>query len=167
MSLKKSGHVSWGFKRSAKAWSALCGRAFARGGISLGVASWAGWRLLPKSFGPWNTVYSCFRAWTASGLWAAVLEALSEYADHEFLMLDSTAVRVHAHGCGAQGGQLAQAVACSRSSLSTKIHMTADALGYPLGFVLTGANVSDFDQAKPLIRKYLKPNAYAIMDKGA
>jgi len=44
--------------------------------------------------------------------------------------------------------------------------MTADALGYPLGFILTGANVSDFDQAIPLIRKYLKTNAYAIMDKG-
>jgi len=74
-----------------------------------------------------------------------VLEALSEDADHEFLMIDSTAVRVHAHGCGARGGQLAQAVARSRSSLSTKIHMAADALGYPLGFILTGANVSDFD----------------------
>jgi len=80
-------------------------------------------------------------------------------------MIDSTAVRVHASGCGARGGQLAQAVARSRSILSTKIHMAADALGYPLGFILTGANVSDFDQAKPLIHKYLKPNAYAIMDK--
>jgi len=81
-------------------------------------------------------------------------------------MLDSTAVRVHAHGCGAKGGHLAQAVARSRSSLSTKIHMAADALGYPLGFSLTGANVSDFDQVKPLIRKYLKPNSHAIMNKG-
>ncbi|AHF90688.1 transposase IS4 [Opitutaceae bacterium TAV5] len=44
--------------------------------------------------------------------------------------------------------------------------MACDALGYPLGFILTGANVSDFDQCKPLLTKYLKPGAFAIMDKG-
>jgi len=41
-------------------------------------------------------------------------------------------------------------MARSRSGLSTKIHMACDALGYPLGFILTAANVSDFDQAKLL-----------------
>lgn len=54
----------------------------------------------------------------------------------------------------------------SRASLSTKIHMACDALGYPLGFILTGANVSDFDQCKPLLQRYLKPGTSAIMDKG-
>ena len=44
--------------------------------------------------------------------------------------------------------------------------MAADALGYPLGFILTGANVSDFDQCAPLLRRYLRPGACAIMDKG-
>jgi hypothetical protein len=36
----------------------------------------------------------------------------------------------------------------------------------PLGFILTGANVSDFDQARPLLKAHLQPNAFAIMDKG-
>lgn len=54
----------------------------------------------------------------------------------------------------------------SRSSLSTKLHMACDALGYPLGFILTGANVSDFDQAKPLLKANLRPTAKAILDKG-
>ena len=58
-------------------------------------------------------------------------------------------MRVHAHGFNPVGGQIAQAMARSRSSISTKIHMACDALGYPLGFILTGANVCDFDQAKP------------------
>ncbi len=44
--------------------------------------------------------------------------------------------------------------------------MACDALGYALGFILTGANVSDFDQAKPLLRRHLRPNAHAMMDKG-
>jgi transposase len=44
--------------------------------------------------------------------------------------------------------------------------LACDALGYPLGFILTEANVSDFDQAKPLLKTHLMPNAFAIMDKG-
>ena len=81
-------------------------------------------------------------------------------------MVDSTAMRVHAHGANPAGGQLAQAMGRSKASLSTKIHMACDALGYPLGFILTAANVSDFDQAKPLIHSYLRPNSFALMDKG-
>lgn len=127
----------------------------------------AGWRDLPGTFGPWSSVYSCFRTWTRNGLWSAVLTALGTAArDDEYLLIDSTAVRVHAHGAGPAGGQLAQAMGRSKASLSTKIHLACDALGYPLGFILTGANVSDFDQAKPLLRSHLRPGAHVIMDKG-
>jgi len=125
-----------------------------------------GWRDLPVAFGPWQTVYSCFRAWSRNGLWQAILKALSAGADHEYLLIDSTAVRIHAHGAGPPGGQLAQAMGRSKASLSTKIHLASDALGYPLGFILTGANVSDFDQCRPLLRDYLRPGAHVIMDKG-
>ena len=127
----------------------------------------APWRDLPASFGSWKSVYDRFRAWTDNGLWTAILAGLSgPLRDDEHLMIDSTAMRVHAHGANPPGGQTAQAMARSRSSISTKIHLACDALGYPLGFILTGANVSDFDQAKPLLRLYLKPGANAIMDKG-
>lgn len=126
-----------------------------------------GWRDLPVAFGPWSSVYSCFRTWTRSGLWQSILTALSDSSrDDEYLMIDSTAVRVHAHGAGPAGGQLAQAMGRSKASLSTKIHLACDALGYPLGFLLTGANVSDFDQCKPLLRAHLRSGAFAIMDKG-
>lgn len=127
----------------------------------------AGWRDLPASFGPWQSVYSVFRAWMRSGLWQAIHAGLSEAArDDEYLMIDSTAVRIHAHGAGPAGGQLAQAIGRSKASLSTKIHLACNALGYPLGFILTGANVSDFDQCLPLLRSHLRPNARVIMDKG-
>lgn len=81
-------------------------------------------------------------------------------------MVDSTSCRVHQDASGPAGGQLAQAMGRSRASLSTKIHMACDALGYPLGFILTGANVSDFDQCKPLLQRRFSPGACAIMDKG-
>lgn len=54
----------------------------------------------------------------------------------------------------------------SPSSLSTKIHLACDTLGYPLSFVRICANVSDFDQAKPLLMNHLRPTVPAIMDKG-
>lgn len=119
------------------------------------------------AFGPWQSSYDRFRAWTDNGLWTAILGVLSQPAqDNEYLMIDSTALRVHAHGANPQGGQTAQAMGRSRSSLSTKIHLACDALGYPLGFILTGANVADFDQAKPLLHRYLRSCGCAIMDKG-
>ena len=131
------------------------------------MRSGAPWRDLPAGFGPWQTTCDRFRSWTRSGLWAALLRGLSDrLRDDEALMVDSTAMRVHAHGANPAGGQLAQAMGRSRSSLATKIHLACDALGYPLGFVPTGANVSDFDQAKPLLKTHLHPAALAIMDKG-
>jgi len=122
---------------------------------------------LPECFGSWKSVYDRFRAWTANGLWPAILGGLSARGcDNEYLMIDSTAVRMHAHGANPPGGQTAQAMGRSRSSLSTKVHVACDALGYPLGFILTAANVSDFDQAKPHLRRHLQPHSHAIMDKG-
>jgi putative transposase len=39
-----------------------------RGGIS--------WRMLPKAYPPWQTVYSCFRRWKQKGLWKRMHQAL-------------------------------------------------------------------------------------------
>jgi len=35
-----------------------------------------------------------------------------------------------------------------------------------VSFILTGANVSDFDQARPLLGRHLQPTAFAISAKG-
>jgi transposase len=122
---------------------------------------------LPTCFGPWETIYSSFRRWTRNGRWQAVLDYLSAaQRDDEYLMVDSTSARVHQDAAGPVGGQEAHAMGRSRAGLSTKIHLACDALGYPLGFILTGANVSDFDQCKPLLNKHLKAGSAAIMDKG-
>jgi transposase len=127
----------------------------------------APWRDLPAVFGKWKSVYDRFRAWSRAGWWSAILHALSDRSrDDEYLLIDSTAMRVHADAANPAGGQLAQAMGRSKASLSTKVHLACDALGYPLGFILTAANVSDFDQAKPLLAAHLRPTAFAIMDKG-
>ena len=53
-------------------------------------------RDLPERFGPWQSVYSRFRAWTKAGVWEDVLTNLiqQDIVDETTLMLDSTTVKV-------------------------------------------------------------------------
>ena len=57
------------------------------------------WRDLPERFGPWQSVYSRFRAWTKAGVWENVLVQLiqQDIVDETTLMLDSTSIKVHQH----------------------------------------------------------------------
>ena len=57
------------------------------------------WRDLPERFGPWQSVYSRFRAWTKAGVWENILTVLIEQdlVDETTLMLDSTTIKVHQH----------------------------------------------------------------------
>ncbi len=69
----------------------------------------APWRDLPEEFGPWQTVYHHFNAWSSDGTLDAVLktmmDAMSEddEFDHEIWSIDGTIVR--AARCAAGGGK--------------------------------------------------------------
>ena len=60
-----------------------------------------------ERFGPWQSVYSRFRAWTKAGVWEDVLTNLiqQDIVDETTLMLDSTTVKVHQHASGAKKGE--------------------------------------------------------------
>ena len=66
------------------------------------------WRDLPERFGPWQSVYSRFRAWTKAGVWENILTALIEQdlVDETTLMLGSTTIKVHQHASGAKKGDI-------------------------------------------------------------
>lgn len=125
------------------------------------------WRDLPNYFGKWATVYKRFQRWSASGLWNHLLIRLNDlYTDNEYLMIDSTIMRIHQDGSNPKGGQARQAMGKSRGGLSTKVHMACDALGYPLTCVITGGERADAPQAKTLLKRHLKANGYALLDAG-
>jgi transposase len=63
-----------------------------------------------------------------------------------------------------KGGQAAQALGRSRGGFSTKVHVSVDALGNPLRFILTGGQQHDITQADALIADYA--GEYVIADKG-
>lgn len=60
------------------------------------------WRDLPERFGPWKGVHTRFSRWAQTGVWERVFKHLTEEADNEYAMIDSTIVRAHQHSAGAQ-----------------------------------------------------------------
>jgi transposase len=64
----------------------------------------APWRDLPAEFGGWNGVFRRFRRWAKTGVWERIFNALMEDPDFEYLIIDSTIVRVHQHAAGAKKG---------------------------------------------------------------
>ena len=63
-----------------------------------------------------------------------------------------------------KGGHAAQALGRSRGGFSTKIHVSVDALGNPLRFILTGGQQHDITQAEELIAGYA--GEHVLADKG-
>jgi transposase len=60
------------------------------------------WRDLPEGFGHFKTIHTRHTRWSRSGVWKKVFETLSQDADNEYAMVDSTIVRAHQHSAGAK-----------------------------------------------------------------
>jgi transposase len=113
------------------------------------------WRDLPPDFGPWQSVYTRFRRWTKSGLWARLLAMLAGHAAGNRRSVDCTHVKVHRDGANPPGGQTAQRMGKTKGGLNTKIAVMTDALGHVVDMELVAGNLSDsaacarfFDQAR-------------------
>ena len=60
------------------------------------------WRDLPERFGDFRVIHLRHSRWSRRGVWQRVFEALSQDADNEWAMIDSTILRAHQHSAGAK-----------------------------------------------------------------
>jgi putative transposase len=73
-------------------------------GVLWVLRSGAHWHDLPERYGKWKTLHKRFSRWSKAAVWERVFDDLSRDRDNQYLMLDSTLVRVHQQAAAGKGG---------------------------------------------------------------
>ena len=67
----------------------------------------APWRDLPPDLGDWKNTHRRFCRWRDRGVWKHLLDTVIDDPDFEWLMIDSSHIKLHPDGTGARGGNQA------------------------------------------------------------
>ena len=115
------------------------------------------WRMLPKEYGSWNTVYGYFNTWSSDGVWETLMTRLRQKerqrqgrkADPSGACVDSQSVRTATQGqaVGMDGGKYVK---------GRKRHILVDTLGLLLAVLVTSANTSDKVGLRLLLTHYFR-----------
>jgi len=112
------------------------------------------WRMLPKDFPNWSTVYGIFWRWRNDGIWEKIHDALrkkvrraaGKKSTPTVAIIDSQSIRT------AEGGQ-ARGYDASKKITGRKRHLAVDTLGMILVVVVHAANFQDQDGACRVMKK--------------
>jgi putative transposase len=112
------------------------------------------WRLLPRDFPPWQSVYGYYRRWQRGGAWARIHDGLRRLvrqvagrdAQPSAAILDSQTVKTTEQG-GPHGYDAGKKVN------GRKRHVLVDTLGLLLAVVVHPADVQDRDGAKLVLER--------------
>src|SRR5262245_34020745 len=112
------------------------------------LRSGCAWRLLPREFPNWKTVYGIFRSWRDDGTWQKIHDSLRDKlrrregrkTSPSAAIIDSQSVKTTEVG-GERGYDAGKKVN------GRKRHIVVDTLGLILAVVVHPANVQDYDGA--------------------
>jgi len=123
------------------------------------------WRDLPTHFGKWKSVYTRWRRWCRSGLWAAILKCLARRAKGKLRFIDASHIKVHQDASNPAGGQSNQAIGRTKGGLNTKLSALVDNDGHTLWLSLEAGQRADVKAAQPVI-EHLQSGQHLVGDKG-
>ena len=116
------------------------------------VRSGGAWRLLPKDFGPWQTVYGYFRVWCQDWTWRFIHDALRDcLRKTEGRKVAPTAAIVDSQSVKTPDQAGERGYDAAKKLSGRKRHLAVDSLGLILAMKITSAAVQDRDAAKGLI----------------
>lgn len=118
------------------------------------VRTGCAWRLLPKSFAPWQAVYMSFKRWAAAGTFEAMHDRLrQQWRERVGKAPEPTAAIIDAQSTRstAQGGSTG--FDAGKKVKGRKRHIVVDTLGLLLAVTVTPASVQDRDAAAAVVAK--------------
>lgn len=126
-------------------------------GIFYVIRSGCAWRLLPKDFGHWQTVYGYFRQWTQDWTWRFIHDTLRDFVRKAegrkvaptAAIIDSQSIKI-----GDQRGE--RGYDAGKKVSGRKRHVAVDSLGLILAITITSAGVQDRVAARNLIHFLVK-----------
>jgi len=110
------------------------------------------WRLLPKTFPPWQATYKSFSRWAAAGVFETMHDRLrQQWRDRMGRAPEPTAAIIDAQSTRstAQGGNTG--FDAGKKVKGRKRHLVVDTLGLLLAVTVTAASVQDRDAAAEVV----------------
>lgn len=101
------------------------------------------YRMLPRDFPPWNTVYYYLDKWKKDGTLAAIHDALREQVREKERPTERTTASVDSQSTDSHGAREAREFDGGKKLDGRKRHLVVDSLGLLLAVVVTAGNVSD------------------------